>query len=249
MKAFFSALLFITIIPMGKTQAYDPEGMPPMFPLVGLVLGFLLAATDYLSGFFWPDSTRAVINVVFMASITGAFHLDGLADAADGLFSHRPRERMLEIMKDSRTGVMGVVAIICCLGIKWGGFNAMTDAFGSHTIERFILLAIIPSYARGGMLFGIRYFNYGRPEGGTAYDFFNNPHSPLSPFQYYRFLLFPIILSFFTGWGIVINIVFPVIAIAVLYFYKKMLNCITGDMLGAMTEITEALLLIVISAL
>jgi adenosylcobinamide-GDP ribazoletransferase len=164
--------------------------------------------------------------------ITAALHLDGLGDSADGLLGHRNREKALLIMKDSRIGVMGLAAIVCTLAVKWGGIMHIT----SH---RMLLLVLIPAFARSGMIFGICFLEYGRPEGGTGYDVFGKP---LKLFDF-LWILIPVILSFFLGWkGIWINLVFAVLTLTIIFYYKKRMGCITGDMLGAMTEVTESFL-------
>ena len=89
------------------------------------------------------------------------------------------------------------------------------------------------------MLFGIRFLDYGRPGGGTGRDFFDEPLK-ISAFWG---LLIPLGLSYFLGWqGLWLNLVFGVSTGVILLYYKKRMDCITGDMLGAMTEWTESIL-------
>jgi adenosylcobinamide-GDP ribazoletransferase len=182
---------------------------------------------------FWPPQITAILDVVLLVIITASFHLDGLGDTADGVLGHRSREKALAIMKDSRIGVMGLVAIVCTLAIKWGGIMHLND-------HRMLLLVIVPAYSRSAMIFGIRFLDYGRPEsGGTGYDFFEEPIK-LFAFQW---LLIPVIVSFFLGWkGIWLNFIFALLTMTTIFYYKKRMGCITGDMLGAMTEVTESLL-------
>ena len=234
MKNLVSALQFITVLPVGKKYEYNPVGMIPCFPLVGLILGLLLAVFDSAVSHLWPSYVVSVLDVIFLVVVTGAFHIDGLGDAADGLFSHRPKEKVLEIMKDSRIGVMGLVAIVCGLAVKWCGISSLPDSGA----ERFIILLIIPAYARASMLFGIKNLEYGRTE-GTGHDHFQKPLN----LQSFRWLIIPVIISFSLGLrGLWINISFIVVVFLIIRLYKKTLGCITGDMLGAMTETTESLL-------
>ncbi len=109
---FRTAILFITILPAGKNVAYSPMGMIKFFPIVGLILGSILVGFDLLASSLWPPLVVSVLDVFLLILLTGAFHLDGLGDTADGMFSHRPKERVMEIMKDSRTGMMGLVAVV-----------------------------------------------------------------------------------------------------------------------------------------
>lgn len=238
MKNILSAIQFLTILPVGKLEEYGPRGIAPFFPIVGILLGAMVAVFDSVVSRFWPLPVISMLDVVFLIFITGALHLDGLGDSADGLLGHRPVDRALAIMKDSRIGVMGLIAIICTLSVKWAGIMSLTD-------NRGLLLMIIPAYARGSMLFGTRFLKYGRPEKGLGLPLFEN-RLKVSAFLG---LLIPVGLSFFLGSaGIWLNLFFAILTALMLLYYHWRLGCITGDMLGAMTEVIESVLFLLISA-
>jgi adenosylcobinamide-GDP ribazoletransferase len=229
MKGLISALQFITILPVGRAQSFDPPKMVPYFPLVGILLGLLLAAFDAIVVRFWSPPVVALLNVCLLVALTGAFHLDGLGDTADGLLGQRSKDDALAIMKDSRIGTMGLVAILFALAIKWGGIASLDP-------HRSILLVMVPAYARAGILFGMRYLEYGRPD-GTGKPFFNEKLS----LMHFWGLIFPVGLSLVLGWqAIWLNVGFAAMVGSILLFYRRRMGCITGDMLGAMTELTEA---------
>ena len=237
MRDFFSAVQFITILPWGGVERFDPPRMIPYFPIVGIVLGVLLALFDYVAVSLWGKTVASLLDVIFLTVLTGAFHIDGLGDAADGLLGQRPKEKILAIMKDSRLGTMGLVAIVAGLSMKWAGIAGL-DA------NRSLLLIIVPAYARAGMLFGMRFLEYGRPAGGTGVDFFKHEFK-LSAFWG---LSVPVLLSFLLGWqAIWLVICFAAITAGLIRYYKRRLGCITGDMLGAMTEILESGLFLLVS--
>jgi adenosylcobinamide-GDP ribazoletransferase len=237
MKRLIAAIQFLTIIPMGKPAIYDPKGMILFFPIVGLIIGTLVSIFDYMILRLWPEPVVAVLDVVFLVVITAALHIDGLGDTADGLMGHHTRERALTIMKDSRIGVMGLVAIVCGLAVKWGGILNLEA-------NRALLMVLIPAYARSGMVMGIRFLPYGRPGGGTGQDCFEKP---LKPYDFCG-LLIPIAVSYFLGWqGIWLNICFILITSTLLFYFKKRMGCITGDMLGTMTEVTESMLFLLVA--
>lgn len=201
------------------------------FALTGLTIGlppFLFM--KYLSAVI-PGQAMAVIIVLYMVLVTGALHLDGLADTADGLFSGRSREKMLEIMKDSRIGTMGAVAIVMVL---------ITKTACVYAVQNPLWLLIIPAYARYSMVFGVYMFGYAR-ETGTAAAFFGN-YSPMV-FAQGAFLL---AISYFLGpiSFAVLNLSFIIYIYTITRLYKKRIGGITGDMLGAMCETCEAFLLI-----
>ncbi|HDL08730.1 MAG TPA: adenosylcobinamide-GDP ribazoletransferase [Desulfobacteraceae bacterium] len=237
MKNLISAIKFITIIPIGKNIVFNPLGMVSFFPVVGIILGILVAIFDRAALFLWPKPLVSLLDVLLLVFLTGAFHLDGLGDTADGLLGHRPREKALSVMKDSRIGVMGLVAIIFGLSIKTGGIIYLDD-------HRSLFLIIIPAYSRGTMIFGIRYLNYCRSEGGTGHALFE---SPLGFFPFWG-LLIPFVLSLFIGLnGIWISFLFFICIFLILSYYNKRMGCITGDMLGAMCEVTESSLFLMAS--
>jgi adenosylcobinamide-GDP ribazoletransferase len=236
-KGFLSAIQFITILPWGGADRFDPQRMIPYFPIVGIVLGVLVALFDYVAVNLWGTTVASLLDVIFLVVLTGAFHIDGLGDAADGLLGQRPKEKILAIMKDSRLGTMGLVAIVAGLSIKWAGIAGL----GAN---RALLLIIVPAYARSGMLFGMRFLEYGRPAGGTGLDFFKQE---LKPSAFWG-LSAPILLSVLLGWqAIWLLICFAAITAGLIRYYKKRMGCITGDMLGAMAEILEAGLFLLVS--
>ena len=237
MKGLLSAIQFITILPMGKQPHFDPKKMVPFFPVVGLLLGIMVSMLDRILHTFCSTPTAALLDVIFIIIITGAFHLDGLGDSADGLFSHRPRSQALAIMKDSRVGIMGLVVIVCVLALKWAGIAGL-DTYRSLT------LIVVPAYARAGMLFGMTWLPYGRPQGGTGSAFFDHKLR----WRDFWGLGLPLSLSLFLGWGgIILMTGFAVGTAAILWFYKKRMRCITGDMLGAMTELLEGALFLIVA--
>jgi len=237
MRHFISAIQFITILPVGKPGPFDPQKMMPFFPLVGILLGLLVAIFDHLALIFWNGPIVALLDVILLATATGAFHLDGLGDTADGLLGQRPRDKALTIMKDSRIGAMGLVAVVFALALKWGGITGLD-------VNRSLLLIIIPAYARSGVLFGIRFLEYGRPGGGTGLEFFNETLKPAA----FWGLALPVGLSLLLGWkALWLNLCFMIITSTILYYYKKRMGCITGDMLGAMIELSEAGLFLLVS--
>lgn len=232
MKHLRSAIQFLTILPVGRIDEFNPNGMMTCFPLAGLALGIILAGAHLVFAQLWPESTATLLDIVLLAALTGALHIDGLGDSADGLYGQWPREKALAIMKDSRIGTMALTAIVCTLAVKWAGLNSICH-------NRLLYLIIIPAYARTTNLFGIRLLPYGRPDGGTGKDFFNEPLTLKS----FRYFLIPLILSLFLGWrAILFNAVFGLTILAIIGYYRKKMGCITGDMLGAMVEIVEAAL-------
>jgi adenosylcobinamide-GDP ribazoletransferase len=237
LRHFISAIQFITILPVGRADTFEPAKMIPYFPIVGLFLGLLTALFDQLATALWSRPVASLLDIFFLAVITGAFHLDGLGDSADGLLGQRSKEKVLTIMKDSRLGTMGLVAIVFGLALKWAGIAGL-DA------DRTLLLVIVPAYARAGMLFGMRFLEYGRPGGGTGVDFFA---SQLKWTAFWGFTA-PVVMSMFLGWtALWLNLSFVALTALLIWYYTRRLGCVTGDMLGAMAEILESGLFLLVS--
>ena len=237
MSGLFSAIRFLTILPVGDAGAFDPKEMVRFFPLVGILLGSIVAIADLVIGLLWPTSIASLLDVMLLVILTGGLHLDGLADTADGLLGHHSRDRALAIMKDSRIGVMGMAAIFFSLTVKWAALSNLCE-------YRYLMLLIVPALARGGMMFGIVLIPYGRNEDGTGHAFFQTRYPPAT----FVFLSIPILLAFLAGpAGLRVIAAFGfLLLMLLLYFYKRM-GCMTGDMLGATAELTESFLFLAAS--
>jgi adenosylcobinamide-GDP ribazoletransferase len=238
MKHLISAFQFLTILPFGKPQEPDPAKTTPCFPIVGLGIGLILMLADHLFLKLWPMGVASLLDILLLAILSGGLHLDGLGDTADGLFSHKSPERALAIMRDSRIGAMGLLAILFVLAIKWAGLQAVAD-------HRAIYLLIIPAYSRGAMMFGIKFLSYGRPEGGVGTDFFS--HKP--PLVALASIFLPALISLWLGYSAIwLNALFVPVTVFILLYFRRRLGCVTGDMLGAMAEVEEACLFLVACA-
>lgn len=227
---FLAAMQFITILPLGRPRPFVAHRLVPFFPMVGLCIGAGLWAIHRIGAMGFPPMLSGALDVLFLCAITGAFHLDGLGDAADGLFSHRPREQALAIMKDSRVGIMGLVAVAMCLILKWSALSSLP----SHRIPGLVL---VPALARSGVLFAMKLLPYGRPEGGTGKAFFDSPLE----WNAFSWALIPVgLFLFMGGMGLLIIGCFGLLTFSMIGFFRRQMACITGDMLGAMVEVTEA---------
>lgn len=161
MRLFLIALQFLTRLPTPRGLRPSEEEMgrsARMYPLVGLVLGMILALEHLLllqlPGFaaFFRGAFLAATQVV----LTGGLHLDGLMDTADGLLSGRSRERIIEIMKDSRVGANAVLAAFCLLLLKAGALaslaspvQAMVPLF-MPVLGRWVALRLAAQYSHAG---------------------------------------------------------------------------------------------------
>jgi len=233
MRGFIEALQFLTIFRIRKNDRFEPGQMLAYFPLVGLTIGLMLALVDMPACKLLPSPVSALVDLGFLVWVTGALHVDGLGDTADGLYGRRTREKALEIMKDSRMGAMGVVAIFFGLSIKWAGIGSLETA-------RFAVLVVVPAFGRCTQMIAMRLLPYGRPA-GIGQAFYSEP----IPIRAFWGLLLPTIICLAMGpVGMLLLAAFIAITTTTILFYKRRMGCVTGDMLGALTEVCECGLLL-----
>ena len=245
-REFVTALQFLTRIRLFRDPDYD-DGLfgrsVKFFPLVGLLAGSILAGVAVLTGGWLPGTVRSTLLVTLSVFITGGLHCDGLMDSADGLFSGRSRERMLEIMKDSRVGSFGVIAIILLLLWKWALLHDLPDSL--------LVPALISmmTFGRFAMILAILRFPYARPEGmGKAFALYAGTHS-LGPAL--ATLLGLLAVFYFVTGPLVCGIAAAAALAAILFAFwfgrwtTHKLGGMTGDTYGAVTELSELVVLTV----
>ncbi len=234
LASFLAALRFLTIVPLAWRSDQDGRFFTASlawFPVIGLLIGLVSAAL--ISGLipFFPPPVLAVAAIVLMAAVSGCLHLDGLADSGDGLLSARSRERILEIMRDSHTGAMGVIALVLVL---LGKYATLSSLAGSTLI--FTLIAM-PLAGRCAIVLTMACLPYAREGEGLGRLFY----SPSSRWAALWALAFLIAILAWGGWRMVLPVL-AAVAVTVFLFSLWCRNKIggaTGDTLGAVCELTE----------
>jgi adenosylcobinamide-GDP ribazoletransferase len=237
MKAFFSALRFLTPLPVPESWAGGERELSRSlyyFPMVGLLIGGVAAALCFGLDHVLPALASSAILVCALIAASKALHIDGLADTADGLLSSRTREQMLDIMRDSRTGAMGVVAVVCVIVLK----TALLTGIAPEG-ARWKIALLMPLAGRCAIVATMAIFRYARAGGGLATAF--------RPSGAGRWLLpaWALVMVLAVGWsiagvqGLVAAAASAVAGLAVgLYCYRR-LGGYTGDTLGATCELVE----------
>ena len=144
MRLFLIAFQFLTIVPLPLTVRCEEEDLGrsmTFFPWVGLAIGALLAGTDFLLAPLLPRAVADLLLVVLNSAVTGGLHLDGLSDVCDGLAARGSRERFLAVMKDSRIGAVGAVALMLGLALKYQALLAVPVAYKREALLFFPLVA------------------------------------------------------------------------------------------------------------
>lgn len=234
MKPLFAALRFLSILPIPQTWTGDTDSLSKsvkFFPVTGLIMAAIAAGCVCLFGSLLPQSVVAAVTVVLMIALTRGLHLDGLADTADGFWSVSDRKRTLEIMKDSFTGAMGVIAIASITLLKFACLNAL----GDRMLWRGVLLMVLAG--RCMMVLPISLFPYARKEGGLGKLFYET-RTVLNA-------IWAIVVQITVGWfvagtaGIAAGIAAVLATVAFGFYCKWKIGGVTGDTIGATCEITE----------
>ncbi|RJF98093.1 adenosylcobinamide-GDP ribazoletransferase [Noviherbaspirillum saxi] len=121
LRLFFTALQFFTRLPIPRWVGFEPEWLhhaSRYFPAVGIVVGAVTASVYALASLWLPPLVAVMLSTIAGIYLTGAFHEDGFADTCDGMGGGMTRERVLEIMTDSRIGAYGAIGIVLILGLK-----------------------------------------------------------------------------------------------------------------------------------
>ncbi len=237
MKYLRLAFSFLTTLPVRAPASFEPGDLgrsAAWYPLVGAVLGVLVAAAYVLLKMIFPPLLAAALGVGLWVWLTGGLHLDGLADCCDGLLNASTPERRLEIMRDPRLGTFGGAGLILQILLKvlavlslpvgWPGWAA---------------LILAPALGRWMILLGGRQ-PQARP-GGLGADFALG----LQTRHFFLAALVPLVaaaagglrggiavlLAHLTTWGI-------------FTLARKRLNGVTGDVYGAAVELSELAVLL-----
>ncbi|EGO61970.1 adenosylcobinamide-GDP ribazoletransferase [Acetonema longum] len=230
---FITGLQFLTRIRFVRQSEWTPQSFGEsvkFFPLIGLVIGLVLYGFAYIAAERLPIHLFTAAIIVLEIALTGGLHCDGFMDTMDGLFSGRSRERMLEIMKDSRVGANGVVGFLCLLLIKGSVLLDLPQA------QLLAALLIAPVVGRLAMVIGITSFPYARPEGmGKAFaqyaDRFSLGFAAVSSL---------IIVSLVGPVYLISSMIGLAVAVSFACYVTRVLGGLTGDIYGALTEITQA---------
>jgi adenosylcobinamide-GDP ribazoletransferase len=239
------ALSFLTTIPVTLTGTLQPGDLgraAAWFPLVGLIIGLLVAGAHLGLASVFPAPLAAVLTVTLWAALTGGLHLDGLADCCDGLLASVSAERRLEIMKDPRLGTFGGAGLLLHLLLKISALLAVPVVLppAPGFMPALLPLVLAPVLARWLILLVARQ-PMARP-GGLGGDF----SLGLNWRALAAAALLPLALVAFSGWrGLVAALAAHLIALGVIRLARARLNGVTGDVLGLTVELAEVGVLLV----
>ncbi|MCJ7515926.1 MAG: adenosylcobinamide-GDP ribazoletransferase [Dehalococcoidia bacterium] len=235
---FWAALQFLTIFPTPLRHEV-PAGTSgqslPYFPLVGLILGAILLGLHYGLSLILPSSVVTALLITALVILTGAHHLDGLIDTCDGVFAGKSKRERLAIMSDTRVGAFGIVGVVLLLLLKY------VSLFSVSTILPALLL--MPTLSRWAMVSIIFVFPYAKSSGMGL------PFKQGATWQ--RLTVATIIalivaVAMLKWWGLALMAVLWLSAFGTASYFRSRLGGLTGDNYGAINEISEVLVLLLI---
>ncbi|MBI4550429.1 MAG: adenosylcobinamide-GDP ribazoletransferase [Candidatus Omnitrophica bacterium] len=236
MNKFLRAVGFLTVVPVPPAEAGEPPlaSSAAYFPLVGACIGLVCYLAFWMASSFLPARAAVLILVFGPVVLSGGLHADGLADFCDGFFSSRSdREEVLRIMKDSRIGVMGALGTVFVILAKWELLVPVS--------RYFFLFLFLTAASRTVPVILASYLPYvGGPQGLGNGFVGQIARKDLA-----------IALAVTLAFALPLGIYFTVIHAAALAFYclllgwaaRKRIGGVTGDVLGAASEISEVWIL------
>lgn len=241
--SFLTALRFLTIIPMPGRRQVSPQalgGSLLYFPVVGVIIGLILVGLSWLLARLLPLALVDVLLVVALVAMSGAFHLDGLADSCDGMAGGKTVEERWRVMSDSRLGSFGIVGVCLLLLVKYVALSNVPEAWLMPT------LVLMPVISRWAMVYAVFAYPYAKPSGlGKAFK---------QGARWWSFLIATVITLAVAGAlaqlrGLAIVLAVWVMVAAVAAFLKGRFGGLTGDSYGAINEVAEVLVLILVCLL
>lgn len=266
MKGLILLLSFMTRIPVPKIE-YDEEKLGKamkFFPVVGAIIGLIsLLIYKLVLNIFYSSEIAVVAVIITEIIVTGGIHLDGLADTFDGIFSYRSKQKMLDIMKDSRIGTNGVLSLIIYFLLKYVLLTYLTVnnliGYDPRQIEFYIL--VLPIISRFCSVISCGSAPYARASGmGKA--FVDNMKFSGVVIAFFTTIIFYIAYGYlifvnsFDGmeyllfFANIILFIFMLFCMASLsYIFSKLITRkiggITGDTLGALLCISELIFIVI----
>ena len=233
-QLFCLALAFFSRIPVPASTPYSPELLNQSsryLSLVGLLLGALQALVLLLAAQLLPFSIAVLLSLISGLVLTGAFHEDGLADTADGLGGGLSLDRKLEIMKDSRVGTYGLVALFSVFLIKWQSLFALD----TQAVWALVLVAGLSRATAVSLTFVLPY---------QQLDIVSKSKPIATSLQKRALLsiwLFVLPLLYFVPLPLALSLLATLaLSFSLLYFYyRSQLQGYTGDLLGAAQQMSE----------
>ena len=243
---FLAALQFLTAIPVPVRREFTPQELERSivyFPVVGLIIGLILAGLNLLFNLFLPSTIVNALLIVSMVVITGALHLDGFADTCDGIAGHRTVEDRWRVMHDSRAGAFGIVGVVLLLMVKYVSLSSIPGTLMMTT------LLFMPVVSRWAMVYAMFAYPYARPS-GLGKVFKQGARWPrFTVATLITFAVAVLLIPLFQLSGLVIMFGIWLVTVVAATYLKSKFSGLTGDSYGAINEVAEVSVLIFVTLL
>ena len=206
------------------------------YPLAGLMIGLIVALGHYLFSLLLPGPFALWLTIGLLAILTGGLHLDGFADTLDGLASRGTREKMLEVMKDSRIGAFGVMGLIFLIGAKYLALSQISVPSIPYALMTMAVMG------RNSMVLVCYRSSYARSVDGLARPFTRHLGRRETAIASITALGLAVLLMGLKG--IVLFLGACLFSLAYRLFFIRRLGGVTGDILGAANEWVDLLCLV-----
>ena len=240
---FLAALQFLTIIPIPWRREVSPEELgrsAGYFPVVGLIIGLILVGLDWLFGLILPSAVANALLIVSLVVITGVLHLDGFVDTCDGIAGHKTAEDRWRVMHDSRVGGFGIVGVVLLLLVKYVSLNSIPLPLMMTT------LVLMPVVSRWATVYAIFAYPYAKPSGlGKAFK----QGTSWPRFTMATLIALVVVVGLAQLVGLAIMLLIWVMTVAVAAYLKSKFSGLTGDTYGAINEVAEVGVLILVTLL
>ena len=237
---FWIAWQLLTIIPIPRRREYSPEDLGKsigFFPVIGLFLGAVLLGLDLLLSLFLPLVLVNVLLIIVLLILTGALHLDGFIDTCDGLAVKGSPSDRLKAMKDSRVGAFGVIGACCMLLAQFAALMALPMGIRASAL---ILMPVLGHWA---MVYAICAFPVAKKEGmGWAIKQGAN-WKGMALAAGISLVIASVLLGW---WGLALMAAVSLIVLIFARFLSSRLGGLSGDSYGAVSELTQLAVLILI---
>ncbi|MEW5766326.1 MAG: adenosylcobinamide-GDP ribazoletransferase [bacterium] len=233
-----TALSFLTCLPVRLRRPPDERdlaGSMVYFPLIGFFLGSLLVLLNLILSPLLPIRVVNLALLILLAGLTGGLHLDGLADTIDGLAGGREKEQRLAIMRDSRIGALGALALILLLLAK---YELLCSLSGDH---RNILLLLMPAMGRWSQVMGAGLFPSARPGMGSIFV----KVVGIKELIWTTLMILPFCLLLGLFQGLLFCLINFGAALVLFWLISRRIGGLTGDSLGAVSETIEVVSLVI----
>jgi adenosylcobinamide-GDP ribazoletransferase len=239
-SGFFAAVQFLTRIPIRSARGDELSPAVVWFPVVGALIGATVGGVAAGLGELVPMAVAAAVAVLAGIALTGAFHEDGLADTADALAGGWTREQRLEILVDPHHGSYGVAALCGSIVLRIFAVGSLGPA------AAFTGLVAAHSLARGAAVATMGVVPLAKPDGlGAGYA-----RSVTKARAAFTGLIAIVIAAAATGWWVgPLTVAAVLAAVVVAVIARRTIGGITGDVLGAIEQLAECAVLVVVAGL